>query len=100
MPQRYVYLKSYTSQAFIVRGKQANLSQGTLQFSQEVSVTQAGILTVYVVHFKPQLLHHLKVIVDDKCLGKLWAEAVQDFLRPANLIKTFQNKGYFSLSFF
>lgn len=46
---------------------------------------QAACLAVDVIHFKPQLLHHLEVVVDDKGLGKLGVKAVIDFLCPTNL---------------
>ncbi len=46
---------------------------------------QAAVVAVNVVHFKPQLLHHLKVVVNDKRLGKLGIKAVLDCLCPANL---------------
>lgn len=49
----------------------AYLSQGTLQFSKVVSILQTAAFAVNVVNFKPQLLHHFKVVVDDKSLGKL-----------------------------
>lgn len=68
--------------------KRANLSQGTFQLSQEVSILQTAVVAVYVVYFKPQLLHHLKVVVNDKSLGKLGIKAVLDFLCPANLTQT------------
>lgn len=47
----------------------------------------AGI-TVNVVDLETQLLHHLKVVVDDKCLRKLGVETVHDPLCPANLTDT------------
>lgn len=49
---------------------------------------QAADVAVNVVQFKPQLLHHLKVVVNHKSLGKLGIEAVLDFLRPSNLTQT------------
>lgn len=66
----------------------ANLSQGTLQLSQEVSLLQTAVFSINIVHFKPQLLHHLKVVVEDNRLGKLGTEAVLDFLRATNLTQT------------
>lgn len=62
-----------------------NLSQGAFQFSQKVGFLQAAVVTVDVVHFKPELLHHLKIVVNDKGFGELGVQAVHDFLRPANL---------------
>lgn len=62
-----------------------NLSQGAFQFSQEVSFLQAAVVTVDVIQFKPELLHHLKIVVNDKGFGELGVQAVHDFLRPANL---------------
>lgn len=49
---------------------------------------QAAVLTVDVVHFKLQLLHHLKVVVDDKRLGEAGIKGVLYFLCPANLTQT------------
>ena len=68
--------------------KRANLSQSTLQFSQEVSIFHAAVFTVNVVEFKPQLLHHLKVVVQDEALGELGIKAVLDFLCSSDLTQT------------
>ena len=65
--------------------KKANLAQSALQLSQEVSLLQITVFTVNIVHFQPQLLHHLKVVVQDEALGKFRIKAVLDFLRSANL---------------
>lgn len=46
---------------------------------------QTAAVTIDVVNLETQLLHHLKVVVDDKRLGKLGAEAVHDFFCPADL---------------
>lgn len=62
-----------------------HLSQRALQFPQEVGVLHTAGITVDVVDLKTQLLHHFKVVVNDKRLGKLGVEAVHDLLRPANL---------------
>lgn len=62
-----------------------DLSQSALQFSQEVSILQTAGFTIDVVDLETQLLHHLKVVVDDKGLGKLGVEAVHDFFCPADL---------------
>ena len=70
------------------QAKSVHLSHSTLHFSQEVSFLQTAVFAVDVVHFKLQLLHHLKVVVDDKLLGEAWIKAVVYFLCPANLTQT------------
>lgn len=62
-----------------------DLSQGTLQFTQEVGFLQTAVFAVDVIDFKPELLHHLKVVVNDERFGELGVQAVHDLLRPANL---------------
>lgn len=62
-----------------------NLSQGTFQFSKKVGFFQTEVFTVDVIHFKPELLHHLKIVVNDKRFGELGVQAVHDSLCPANL---------------
>lgn len=63
-----------------------HLTEGTFQLPQEIMITQIIGITVDVVHAKPQPLHHLKVVVDDKLPGKLWVKAVQDHLCAAKLL--------------
>lgn len=62
-----------------------NLSQGTFQFSEKVGFLQTAVFTVDVIQFKPELLHHLKIVVNEKRFGELGVQAVHDFLRPADL---------------
>lgn len=62
-----------------------DLSQCALQFSQEIGVLHTAGIAVNVIDLETQLLHHLKVVVDDKGLGKLGVETVHDFFRPPNL---------------
>lgn len=62
------------------------LSQCAHQFPQEVSILQiAADIVVNVEHLKLQVLHCLKVVVNDKSLGEFGVEAVHDSLRPTNL---------------
>lgn len=46
---------------------------------------QTAVVAVNVVHFKPQLLNHLKVVVNNKSLRKPGTQAVLDLLCSANL---------------
>lgn len=65
-----------------------HLSQRALQFPQEVGILHTAGVVVDVVDLKAQLLHHLKVVVDDKRLGKLGVEGVHDLLGSADLTDT------------
>lgn len=62
------------------------LAQGDLQLPQEVIVTQVNSFIVDVINPKLQFLHYFKVVVDDKLLCKLWAEAILDFLCACHLL--------------
>lgn len=62
------------------------LAQGDLQLAQEVVVTQVDGFIVNVVNAKYQLLHHFKIVVDDKLLGKLGVEAILDLLGARHLL--------------
>ncbi len=63
------------------------LAQGALQLPQEVIITQVNGFVVDVINPKPQFLHHLKVIVDEKLFSKLWIEAILDFLCAPHLFR-------------
>lgn len=62
------------------------LAQGDLQLAQEIVVTQVDGFIVDVVNAKYQLLHHFKIVVDDKLLGKLGVEAILDLLSACHLL--------------
>lgn len=49
---------------------------------------QAAVVTVDVVHIELQLLHHLKVIVDNEGLGEAGVEAVLYYLCAPKLMHT------------
>lgn len=63
----------------------SDLPQGALKLSQEVRFFWSAAFAVDVVHFKPEFLHRLEVVVEDDALGKLRIQAVLDFLRSPNL---------------
>lgn len=63
----------------------SDLPQGALKLSQEVRFFWSAVFAVDVVHFKPEFLHRLEVVVEDDALGKLRIQAVLDFLRSPNL---------------
>lgn len=67
------------------RRRKPHLAQSTLQLAQEVIIAQVNSLVVDVIEPKLQFLHYLKVVVDDKLFGKLWAEAILDFLCASQL---------------
>lgn len=69
----------------IIIDQMDNLSQGTFQFSKIVGFLQTAVFTVDVIHFKPELLYHLKIVVNDNRFGELGVQAVHDCLRPAYL---------------
>lgn len=64
----------------------AHLAQGALHPSQEVVVAGAdAVCAVDVIHFEPQLLHLLKVVVQREDLAKDWVQVALDHLRPVQL---------------
>lgn len=65
---------------------EAHLAQGTFKLPQKIIITQIIGVIVNVIHAKLQLLHHLEIVVDDKLLGELWIQAVQDHLCAPKLI--------------
>ncbi len=71
---------------FQSKRRKSYLAQGALQLPQEVIVTQVNSFVVDVINPKPQFLHYFKVVVDDKLLRKLWAEAILDFLCALHLL--------------
>lgn len=65
---------------------EAHLAQGAFELPQKIIITQIIGVIVNVIHAKLQPLHHLEIVVDDKLLGELWIQAVQDHLCAPKLI--------------
>lgn len=66
--------------------REAHLAQRAFDLPQEVVISQVVGVVVDVVHAKLEPLHHLKVVVQHKFLGKLRIQAVEDHLCAAKLI--------------
>lgn len=62
------------------------MTQGALQFPQEVIITQVNSFVVDVIYPKFQFLHYFEVVVDDKLLCKFRVEAILDFLCASHLL--------------
>ena len=71
---------------------EAHLTQCTFQFPQKIIVRQIVGVVVNIVHAKLQPLHHLKIVVDYKLLGKLWIQTVQDHLSAGKLVHKKEKK--------
>ena len=71
---------------------EAHLAQGTFKLPEKIVITQVRCVIVNIIHRKLHLLHHLKVVVENKLLGKLWVQVVQDHLCAPNLIHEKKSK--------
>lgn len=65
---------------------EAHLAQCTFDLPQEIMFTQVVGIVVNIINAKLQPLHHLKIVVNNKPLCKLWIQAVQDHLCAPKLI--------------
>lgn len=65
---------------------EAHLAQGTFKLPQEIIIAQIIGVIVNIIHAKLQPLDHLEIVVNNKLLGKLWIQAVQDHLCAPKLI--------------
>lgn len=65
----------------------AHLTQSTLKLSQKIVISQIIGVVVNVINAKLQPLHHLEIIVEDKLLGELWIQVVQDHLCAPKLVQ-------------
>lgn len=63
------------------------LAQRALQLSKEVIIAEINGFVVNVINSKFQLLHHLKVVINEKLLCKLGAEAILDLLGASELLR-------------
>lgn len=65
---------------------EAYLAQGTFKLPQKIIITQVIGVIVNVINAKLQPLHHLEIVVNNKLLGKLWIQAVEDHLGAPKLM--------------
>lgn len=85
LSQNNEYEEERTKFSFRTAQSEAHLAQGAFKLPEEIVITQVMRVIVNIIDRKFHLLHHLKIVVENKLLGKLWVQVVQDHLCAPDL---------------